>query len=59
MIFMKTVKNLIQAPKVIKMTKLTESKITTIASKLEGQNLFTDKIELAKRSLENVTSLPY
>ncbi len=44
--------------KVIAMSAKTKGRIASIAASLKGKELFADKIELAKKSLRNLKSLP-
>lgn len=55
---MKKSKTTLKASKVISMSEKTKSKLTIIADRLKGKELFADKIELAKKSLSNVETLP-
>jgi hypothetical protein len=42
----------------ISMSNATRKKIAEVADEINGKNLFTDKIELAKKTLQNLKSLP-
>jgi len=44
--------------KVISMSDTTKEKIKNVADTLKGKELFIDKIELAKRTLSDLKSLP-
>ncbi len=44
--------------KVISMSTKTKKKINAIADTLKGKELFTEKIELAKKTLSELKSLP-
>lgn len=55
---MKTKKTTLKASKVISMSAKTKEKIATVATTLKGKELFTDKIELAKKTLSELKSLP-
>lgn len=55
---MEKINNKIQASKVIKTSKKTQSKLSVVADKLKGKDLFADKIELARKSLSDVSTLP-
>ena len=44
--------------KIISMSYATKKKISKVAEEINGRNLFTEKIELAKKTLENLKSLP-
>lgn len=55
---MKTEKTTLKAFKVIPMSNKTKEKIAKVAVSIKGQELFTDKIELAKKSLSEIKSLP-
>ena len=54
---MKTIKPTLKA-KVIATSAVAKEKMTTVAKNLKGKELFTDKIELAKKSLSDLKSLP-
>lgn len=43
---------------VIAMSKATKRTLSQIAHEIKGQNLFIDKIEIAKKTLQNLKSLP-
>lgn len=47
-----------KASRVIQMSEQTKSKLTAVANKLKGRELFAHKIELAKKSLAGLKSLP-
>jgi hypothetical protein len=55
---MKTKKTTLKASRVIPMSAKTKEKIATVAASLKGKELFTDKIELAKKTLSELKSLP-
>jgi hypothetical protein len=55
---MKKSKTPLKASEVIAITEKTKLKLSAIADKLKDKVLFADKIELSKKSLSNVTSLP-
>ena len=55
---METTKTTVKASKVISMSAKTKEKIATVAASLKGKELFTDKIELAKKTLGELKSLP-
>ncbi|MFH7011956.1 hypothetical protein ACHRV5_08770 [Flavobacterium sp. FlaQc-52] len=55
---MKTIKTTLKASKVIVASAATKEKITETANTLKGKELFTDKIELAKKNLTDLKSLP-
>jgi len=44
--------------KIISMSTATKKKISKVAEEINGRNLFTEKIELAKKTLENLKALP-
>lgn len=44
--------------KIISMSNATKKKISKVAEEINGRNLFSEKIELAKKTLENLKSLP-
>lgn len=43
---------------IISMSSETKKKISEVANEINGRNLFTEKIELAKKTLEHIKSLP-
>lgn len=43
---------------IIAMSSETKEKISQVAREINGRNLFTEKTELAKKTLEHVKSLP-
>ncbi|MFL5763209.1 MAG: hypothetical protein ACJ77K_04645 [Bacteroidia bacterium] len=47
-----------KASKVISMSESTKAKLSEVADKLKGRELFAKKIELAKKSLSEIKSLP-
>lgn len=51
-------KQLLKANKETSMSKLTEERISVVADDIKGRELFTKKIELAKKTLSNLKSLP-
>jgi len=51
-------KQILKANKVISMSKSTKDKISIIAKDIKGKEFFLEKIELAKRTLSNLKSLP-
>ena len=55
---METTKTTVKASKIISMSVKTKERIATVAASLKGKNLFTDKIELAKKTLSELKSLP-
>lgn len=55
---MKTIKTTLKASKVIVTSTIIKERIATVANNLKGKELFTDKIELAKKSLSDLKSLP-
>ena len=55
---MKTTKTTLKAASVISMSDKTKEKIATVAASLKGKELFTAKIELAKKTLSELKSLP-
>ena len=56
---MEKVGNFINASKVIRMTKSSESKLQIVASNLKNKELFSEKINIARKSLQGIQSLPY
>lgn len=55
---METTKTIVKASKVISMSAKTKERIATVATSLKGKELFSDKIELAKKTLSELKSLP-
>lgn len=55
---MKTEKTTLKAAKVISMSAKTKAKIASVAASIKGKEHFTDKIELAKKTLSELKSLP-
>lgn len=55
---MKTIKTNLKASKVIVASTRTREKIVSVAEKIKGKELFSDKIELAKKTLSDLKSLP-
>ena len=55
---MENSKSFPKASKVIQMSEETRLKLSVIAEKLKGRELFADKIEAAKKSLKDIKSLP-
>lgn len=55
---MKKDKKIEQTTNIISMSNATKKKISEAAHEINGKNLFTEKIELAKKTLENLKSLP-
>ncbi|MDC8003557.1 hypothetical protein POV27_05810 [Aureisphaera galaxeae] len=55
---MKRKKQLLKAKKVLSMSKSTKGRIATVAKEIKGKELFADKVDLAKKSLSNLKSLP-
>lgn len=51
-------KKTVKKANIISMSKATKKKIAEVADEINGKNLFTDKIELAKKTLQNLKSLP-
>lgn len=43
---------------IIYMSEATKKRISKASDEINGRNLFTDKIELAKKTLQDVKSLP-
>ncbi len=48
----------LKSAKVISMSAKTKEKIGIVANNIRGKELFSDKIELAKRTLSDLKSLP-
>jgi hypothetical protein len=55
---MKTEKTTLKAAKVISMSDKTKEKIASVEALIKDKELFTNKIELAKRTLCELKSLP-
>ncbi|WP_291131770.1 hypothetical protein [Flavobacterium sp. UBA7682] len=55
---MKTNKTTLKPSMVISMSPKTKERINAVANNLKGKELFTDKIELAKKTLSELKSLP-
>jgi hypothetical protein len=55
---MESTKTTVKASKVISMSDKTKEKITAVAASLKGKDIFIDKIELAKKTLSELKSLP-
>lgn len=51
-------KKVYKVTKIISMSTETKKKISKVADEIKGRDLFTDKIELAKKTLQNLKSLP-
>lgn len=51
-------KQILKATKVLPMSKATKSKISGIAKNIKGKELFPEKVDLAKRTLGRLKSLP-
>lgn len=51
-------KQILKADKVLSMSKKTQEKITAIAKNISGKELFPEKLNLAKKTLSNLKSLP-
>jgi len=47
-----------KAKEVLPMSKETKERLAEVAKKIEGKDLFQDKIERAKKSLRNIKTLP-
>jgi hypothetical protein len=43
---------------IIYMSEATKKRISKVSHEINGKNLFTDKIELAEKTLQDVNSLP-
>lgn len=55
---MKTTTRTSKNPAIITMSEKTNGKTPCITANLKGKKLFADQIELAKKSLSNLKSLP-
>ncbi|UMY64541.1 MULTISPECIES: hypothetical protein [unclassified Flavobacterium] len=55
---MKTNKSTSTVSKVIAASASTKKRIAAVADNLKGKELFSDKVELARRTLSDVKSLP-
>ncbi|MBC3759059.1 MULTISPECIES: hypothetical protein [Hyunsoonleella] len=51
-------KQILKAKKVLSMSKSTKKRISVIAKDIKGKELFPEKVDLAKKSLSNLKSLP-
>lgn len=51
-------KQILKATKVLSMSKTAKERISSIAKDIKGKELFPEKIELAKRTLSKIKSLP-
>lgn len=51
-------KQILKATKVLSMSKATKERISSIAKELKGKELFPEKIELAKKTLSKIKTLP-
>lgn len=51
-------KQILKATKVISMSKSTKERISVVAKDIRGKELFSEKVELAKKTLSNLKSLP-
>ena len=55
---MKKVESNPKFSKIIAMSAKTKEKIAAVANNLKGKDLFAEKVELAKKTLSDVKSLP-
>lgn len=46
-----------KSTKIISMSNITKKKIAKVAEEINGRNLFTEKIEIAKKTLEDLKYL--
>lgn len=51
-------KQILKATKVLSMSKATKERISSIAKDLKDKELFPEKIELAKKALSKIKTLP-
>lgn len=51
-------KQLLKADKVISMSKSTKERIAAVAKTIKGKELFPEKVELARKTLSHLKSLP-
>ncbi|WP_431106877.1 hypothetical protein [Winogradskyella poriferorum] len=51
-------KQILKATKVLSMSKTTKERISSIAKDIKGKELFPEKVDLAKRTLSKLKSLP-
>ncbi|MEN8191473.1 MAG: hypothetical protein ABFS12_01570 [Bacteroidota bacterium] len=51
-------KQILKATKVLSMSKSTRERISIIAKDIKGKELFSEKVNLAKKTLSNLKSLP-
>ncbi|NOQ73552.1 MAG: hypothetical protein GQ574_16215 [Crocinitomix sp.] len=51
-------KQILKATKVLSMSKATKEKLARVAKELKGKELFPEKVDLAKKTLSRIKSLP-
>lgn len=51
-------KQILKASKIISMSRSTKERISAVAKDIKGKELFSEKIELAKKTLSGLKSLP-
>ncbi|MDO5969700.1 hypothetical protein Q4Q35_07760 [Flavivirga aquimarina] len=51
-------KHILKATRVLSMSKTTKERISSIAKDIKGKELFPEKIELAKKTLSKIKTLP-
>ena len=51
-------KQLLKAKKVLSMSKATKERLSTVAKDIKGKELFPEKVDLAKKTLSKIKSLP-
>ncbi|MFT5823989.1 MAG: hypothetical protein ACI8ZM_005255 [Crocinitomix sp.] len=57
-LLMEQKKQILKASKVLAMSKSTKEKIARVAKDIQGKELFPEKINLAKKTLSKIKSLP-
>lgn len=55
---MKQKNEMLKAKEILPMSKETKQRLAELAKKIEGKELFQNKIERAKKSLKNIKTLP-
>jgi hypothetical protein len=55
---MKTIKNSLKSSEVLPMSESTKARIEEVAKAIKGKDLFKNKVEIARKNLSNVKSLP-
>lgn len=55
---MKQEKQILKAAKITSIPEKTQERIAAVAKDIQGKELFSAKVELAKKTLSNLKSLP-